>query len=68
MYLRGQSQPALGVLRISRVFRWSLLAFALASLVMLGAWGSSLVSIVESSCFVVDVDGDVLVFGVVVAV
>jgi len=44
-----------------------LLAFALASLVMLGAW-SSLVSIVESSCTVVDVDGDVLVVGVVVAV
>ena len=35
---------------------------------MLGAWGSSLVSIVESSGVVVDVDGDVLVVGIVVAV
>jgi len=42
-----------------------LLAFALASLLMLGAW-SSLVSIVGSSCAVVDVDGDVVVVVAVV--
>jgi len=35
---------------------------------MLGAWGSSVVSIVESSCVVVDDDGNVLIVDVVVAV
>ena len=63
----GVVSAGLGVLRTSRAFRRSLLTFALASLVMLGAWGSSFVSIVESSC-VVDVDGDVLVVSVVVVV
>jgi len=63
----GAVSASLGVLRTSRAFRRSLLAFALASLVMLGAW-SSLVSIVGSSCTVVDVDGGVLVVGVLVDV
>jgi len=64
----GAVSAALGVLRTSRAFRRSLLSFALASLLMLGAW-SSLVSIVGSSCAVVDIDGDgdvVVVVAVVV--
>ena len=65
----GAVSAGFGVLTTSRTFRRSLLAFVLASLVvMLGAWGSSVVSTVESSCVVVDDDGDVLIVDVVVTV